>query len=67
MTGGPSLSSEMITINDANQVAYVTGMTGTPDEEEPQEDYETGGIFFWTLAGGSATRSRWATRSTAKW
>jgi len=54
----PSLSSEMITLNNANQVAYVTGTTSGPDEtdgasEGHEADNPGEGAFLWTLAGGS--------------
>ena len=56
VTTGPSdtLASEMITVNDSNLVAYVTGTTGSPDETDGgAEQHEDGGIFLWTKAGGS--------------
>ncbi len=54
----PALSSEMITLNNANQVAYVTGTTTGPDEtdgasEGHEADNAGEGAFLWTLAGGS--------------
>jgi hypothetical protein len=54
----PALSSEMITLNNANQVAYVTGTTSGPDEtdgasEGHEADNPGEGAFLWTLAGGS--------------
>lgn len=57
-TDPPALSSEMITINNANQVAYVTGTTSGPDEtdgasEGHEADNPGEGAFLWTLAGGS--------------
>lgn len=57
-TDPPALSSEMITINNANQVAYVTGTTTGPDEtdgasEGHEADNPGEGAFLWTLAGGS--------------
>jgi hypothetical protein len=57
-TDPPALSSEMITLNNANQVAYVTGTTTGPDEtdgasEGHEADNAGEGAFFWTLAGGS--------------
>ena len=49
-----SLASEMISINDADQVAYVTGMSSSADETDGgAEGHESGGIFIWTQAGGS--------------
>jgi len=49
-----SLASEMLTINDADQVAYVTGMSSGPEDPNGSaEMHETGGAFAWTLAGGS--------------
>jgi hypothetical protein len=49
-----SLASEMLSITDANQVAYVTGMSSGPDNTDGgAEMHETGGLFFWTKAGGS--------------
>ncbi|HYX19692.1 MAG TPA: Ig domain-containing protein, partial [Thermoanaerobaculia bacterium] len=49
-----SLASEMITIDDANQVAYVTGISSGPDNTDGgAEMHENGGLFFWTKAGGS--------------
>lgn len=56
VTTGPvdTLASEMISVNNANQVAYVTGTTSSADETDGgAEGHEDGGIFFWTLAGGS--------------
>jgi hypothetical protein len=50
-----SLSSEMVTINDADQVAYVTQMSSGPEDPNGSaEGHESGGIFAWTLAGGSS-------------
>ena len=50
-----SLSSEMITVNNADQVAYVTGMSSGPEDTNGSaEGHESGGAFSWTLAGGSA-------------
>jgi len=50
-----SLASEMVTINNADQVAYVTGMSlGPEDPNGSAEGHETGGVFAWTLAGGSS-------------
>jgi hypothetical protein len=54
----PSLAGEMISINNANQVAYVTGTTSGPDEtdgasEGHEADNVGEGAFLWTLAGGS--------------
>jgi hypothetical protein len=48
----------MITINNSNQVAYVTGTTTGPDEtdgasEGHEADNPGEGAFLWTLAGGS--------------
>jgi hypothetical protein len=56
ITTGPSqtLSSEMLSLTDTDQVAYVTGMTSGPDETDgASEDFEDGGVFFWTPTGGS--------------
>ena len=53
---GPTgtLAAEMITVNDANQVAYVTGSHAPPEgPEEGSEGAETGGAFSLTKAGGS--------------
>jgi hypothetical protein len=51
-----SLASEMITINDANQVAYLTEATGNGRDEGDGafDGHEDGGAFSWTLAGGSS-------------
>ncbi|HEX4439517.1 MAG TPA: putative Ig domain-containing protein [Thermoanaerobaculia bacterium] len=50
-----SLASEMLTINDADQVAYVTGMSSGPEDPNGSaEMHETGGVFSWTLSGGSS-------------
>ncbi len=48
-----SLAAEMITVNDSNLVAYVTGSGAPEGVDEGSEGHETGGIFFWTKAGGS--------------
>jgi hypothetical protein len=42
-----SLASEMITLNSANQVAYVTGSTTEGGSDDHSEGHETGGVFFW--------------------
>jgi hypothetical protein len=52
-----STGSEMISLNDANQVAYVTGVDGSGGQDETDggfEGHETGGAFSWTLASGSS-------------
>ena len=47
-------TSELISINNANQVGYVTGNQNNPDETDgAAEGPEDGGAFIWTLAGGS--------------
>ena len=51
-----TLASELITINDSDLVAYVTG-SDVPENYGPDdaaEGHEAGGIFFWTLAAGSS-------------
>jgi hypothetical protein len=49
-----SLASEMVTLNNSNIVAYVTGTNSHPDEADGgAEGHETGGVFLWTKAGGS--------------
>ncbi len=48
-----TLASEMITVNDSNQVAYVTGNEAPEQTDEASEQHQTGGIFTWTKAGGS--------------
>ena len=48
-----SLASEMITLNDLNQVAYVTGST-VEGGDDHSEGHETGGVFFWK-AGATQT------------
>ncbi|MGH9443467.1 MAG: putative Ig domain-containing protein [Thermoanaerobaculia bacterium] len=45
-----SLASEMITVNDSNLVAYVTGndKVGNDDgDDDHSEDFQSGGAFFW--------------------
>jgi hypothetical protein len=45
-----TLASELLSVNDQDVVAYVTGAT-SPDEDD-HEDWETGGLYFWTASGG---------------
>lgn len=56
-TGGfdpTTLASEMVTLNNANQVAYITGTTSDSDETDgAAEGHEDGGAFLWTKAGGA--------------
>jgi hypothetical protein len=51
--GVDSLNSEMITVNDSNLVAYVTGPPSShPDEVDGgAEGHEGGGLFTWTSPG----------------
>jgi len=57
VTGGfdpTTLASEMVTLNNANQVAYITGTTSDSDETDgAAEGHEDGGAFLWTKAAGS--------------
>jgi hypothetical protein len=56
ITTGPidTLASEMIAVNDNDQVAYVTGTTSPADETDGgAEGHEDGGVFIWTQGGGS--------------
>jgi hypothetical protein len=47
-----SLASEMITVNDSDVAAYVTGTNRHPDEiDGGAEGHETGGLFTWTSPG----------------
>jgi hypothetical protein len=47
-----SLASEMITVNDSDAVAYVTGTASRPDEADGgAEGHETGGLFTWSSPG----------------
>jgi PKD repeat protein len=50
---GNSLASEMITVNDSDLVAYVTGNQPPEGTDDASEMSQTGGLFFWTKAGGS--------------
>jgi hypothetical protein len=51
-TGLNTLASEMITVNDSNVVAYVTGTTRNADETDGgAEGHENGGLFTWTSPG----------------
>ena len=45
------LAPELLTINDSNTVAYVTGGQGY--DIDAQEDPEFGGAFFWQAGGGN--------------
>ncbi len=49
-----SLAAELITINDSDLVAYVTGSNVPEGTDDASEGHETGGIFLWTKAGGSS-------------
>ena len=53
-TDADEMIAELISVNNANQVGYVTGNQNNPDETDGAgEGPEDGGAFIWTQAGGS--------------
>ena len=51
-TDADQMTSELISVNDANQVGYITGNQNNPDETDGAAEGPEDGAFIWTKVGG---------------